>query len=238
MIWLAWLCGGVHVKGGDYGIFYRTQPQCWRLLIRHTLRRTQFIIVLSERLRDMFAFRPNAYEAYRSRPERSPFRFERSAARSAPRAGAARPTPVPLQSDPVQGVLRRVGGSGNFAEDDSDSIESHFRRSLPVVPRRSSPMSPERAEARFHEYVAAKTASRTLFAMWGRSLAKQNDAYLKPAISSFCRPDILPRGASIHHRSHGPWLRRNINRLSSYTGSGDRRRDRSTYRAGSADSAR
>ena len=61
MIWGARLCGGyviAHVAGGNYDEFYRTQPQCWRFVIRHTLRRTHRIIVLSERLRAMFAFDP------------------------------------------------------------------------------------------------------------------------------------------------------------------------------------
>lgn len=61
MIWSAWLCGCdivVHVAGGNYDDFYRTQPRCWRFAIRHTLRRTHRIIVLSERLRAMFAFDP------------------------------------------------------------------------------------------------------------------------------------------------------------------------------------
>ena len=61
MIWSAWLCGGTviaHVAGGGYDDLYRTQPRCWRFVIRHTLRRTHRIIVLSERLRAMFAFDP------------------------------------------------------------------------------------------------------------------------------------------------------------------------------------
>lgn len=59
MIWSAWLCEGhviVHVVGGNYDDFYRTQPRCWRFVICHILRRTHRIIILSERLRAIFAF--------------------------------------------------------------------------------------------------------------------------------------------------------------------------------------
>lgn len=61
MIWSAWLCGCrivVHLHGGNYDGFYRGQPKLWRFLIRHTLRRVNRIIVLSERLRDMYGFDP------------------------------------------------------------------------------------------------------------------------------------------------------------------------------------
>ena len=59
MIWSAWLCGCrivVHLHGGNYGEFYRVQPKLWQFLIRHTLRRVHRIIILSQRLRDMYAF--------------------------------------------------------------------------------------------------------------------------------------------------------------------------------------
>lgn len=61
MIWSAWLCGCrivVHLRGGNYDGFYRGQSKLWRFLIRHTLRRVDRIIVLSERLRDMYGFDP------------------------------------------------------------------------------------------------------------------------------------------------------------------------------------
>ena len=61
MVWSAWLCGCrivVHLHGGNYDGFYRRQPKLWRFLIRHTLRRVDRIIVLSERLRDMYGFDP------------------------------------------------------------------------------------------------------------------------------------------------------------------------------------
>ncbi len=47
-----------HVKGGDYGVFYDSQPASLRWLIRFTLRRFERILVLGELLRDMFAFDP------------------------------------------------------------------------------------------------------------------------------------------------------------------------------------
>ena len=61
MIWSAWLCRCrivVHLRGGNYDGFYRSQPPFWRFLARHTLRRVHRIVVLSERLRGMYDFEP------------------------------------------------------------------------------------------------------------------------------------------------------------------------------------
>ena len=61
MIWGAWLCRCsivVHLHGGNYDSFYRSRSALGRFLIRHTLRRVHRIIILSERLRDMYAFDP------------------------------------------------------------------------------------------------------------------------------------------------------------------------------------
>ena len=61
MIWGAWLCRGsvvVHLRGGNYDGFYRDRSTLGKFLIRHTLRRADRIIALSERLRGMYAFDP------------------------------------------------------------------------------------------------------------------------------------------------------------------------------------
>jgi glycosyltransferase involved in cell wall biosynthesis len=61
MIRLAALFGHrivVHLKGGNYGNFYAAQPAWLRSLIRSTLRRTDRVLVLGERLRGMFDFEP------------------------------------------------------------------------------------------------------------------------------------------------------------------------------------
>ena len=61
MIWCAWLCRRrivAHLHGGNYHGFYAAQSWPWRFLIRSTLRRVRRIIVLSERLRGMYAFDP------------------------------------------------------------------------------------------------------------------------------------------------------------------------------------
>ena len=59
MIWSAWLCRGsivVHLRGGNYDGFYRDRSTLGKFVIRHTLRRADRIIALSERLRSMYAF--------------------------------------------------------------------------------------------------------------------------------------------------------------------------------------
>ena len=61
MVWSASLVGCdvvVHVRGGNYDGFYGRQSRLWRFLIRATLRRTRWIIALSERLRGMYRFDP------------------------------------------------------------------------------------------------------------------------------------------------------------------------------------
>jgi glycosyltransferase involved in cell wall biosynthesis len=61
MIRWARLCGHrvvVHLKGGNYHVFYAAQPAWARALIRATLRRADRVLVLGERLRAMFDFEP------------------------------------------------------------------------------------------------------------------------------------------------------------------------------------
>lgn len=59
MIWFACLNGHrivCHLRGGNYGNFYASQPRWLRWLIRRTLRKADAIVVLSERLKTMFDF--------------------------------------------------------------------------------------------------------------------------------------------------------------------------------------
>jgi len=61
MIWFAWLnkhdivC---HLKGGNYNNFYFSQPKWYRWIIRKTLLKTKYILVLGEKLIGMFDFEP------------------------------------------------------------------------------------------------------------------------------------------------------------------------------------
>ena len=58
-IWCARLCGCrvvAHLHGGNYDGFYARRSALGKFLVRRTLRRTHRIVVLSERLRHMFAF--------------------------------------------------------------------------------------------------------------------------------------------------------------------------------------
>lgn len=158
MIWIAWLRGchaAVHVKGGDYDDFYHVQPGYWRLLIRHTLRRTRCIIILSERLRGMFAFDPTLGERIAVVPNGLPFSL------NAPARGRRlcqdRPIHLLFLSNLIQSkgyldvleavtILRKTTAirlkavfAGRFLSSSDDPLQ----------------MSPEKAEVRFHEYVAA-----------------------------------------------------------------------------------
>ena len=56
-----------HVHGGDYGLFYEAQGVLMRALIRFTLRRFDRMLVLSEGLRDMFAFEPSIASRVRAK---------------------------------------------------------------------------------------------------------------------------------------------------------------------------
>lgn len=61
-IWLARLFGKrivVHLHGGGYGRFYDLQAPWIKPIIRHTLAKTDTIIVLGEGLREQFKFVPN-----------------------------------------------------------------------------------------------------------------------------------------------------------------------------------
>ena len=158
MIWIAWLCRCrvvVHVKGGDYDVFYRTQPRCWRFLIRHTLRRTQCIIVLSERLRDMFAFE----SALRGRIAvvQNGLPFALNVPPRGRHLSQIRPVRLLFLSNLIQSkgygdvleamaILQKTMGTPSEAV-----FAGHFLSSAddPV------PISSEQAEARFHEYIAA-----------------------------------------------------------------------------------
>jgi len=61
IIWFAYLKGHrivCHLKGGNYDNFYEEQPKWMRWVIRKTLLRTDSLLVLGERLRDMYDFEP------------------------------------------------------------------------------------------------------------------------------------------------------------------------------------
>lgn len=157
MIWSAWLYGCyiiVHVTGGNYDDFYRTQPRCWQFVIRHTLRRTHRIIVLSERLRAMFAFDPTLDGRI------SVVWTGLSFALNDPLPGRrlSKDGPVRLlflsnliQSKGYYDVLEAVAILRKTTAMRLEAIfAGHFLSSADDLVQ----MSPKQAEARFHEYVA------------------------------------------------------------------------------------
>jgi glycosyltransferase involved in cell wall biosynthesis len=61
MIWFAWLNGHrivCHLRGGNYDNFYAAQPRWLRWVIRQTLCKADAILILSERLKNLFDFEP------------------------------------------------------------------------------------------------------------------------------------------------------------------------------------
>ena len=157
MIWSAWLWGCrivVHIHGGNYDSFYRAQPRVWRFLIRHTLRRTRRIIVLSERLRGMCDFDPALEERIAVIPNGPPFAL--AAIPLGRRLPEDRPIRLLFLSNLIQSkgwldVLEAVA----ILRKTTTPLEAVFAGRFLSSADDPEPMSPEEAETRFHEYVAA-----------------------------------------------------------------------------------
>ena len=158
MIWSAWLWGCrivVHVHGGNYDSFYRAQPRIWRFLIRHTLRRTRRIIVLSERLRSMFDFDPTLEERIVVIPNGPPF------ALAAMPQGRRLPEDRPIQLLFLSNLIKSKGwfdvleAVAILHKTTTIPLEAVFAGRFLSSADDPEPTSPEEAETRFHEYVAA-----------------------------------------------------------------------------------
>lgn len=163
MIWGAWLFGRrivVHVHGGDYDAFYRAQPGGWRFLIRHTLRRTHRIVVLSERLRSMFDFDPTLGARVAVVSNSLPFALD--AAPLPRRLGPDRPVRLLYLSNLIQSkgyfdVLRAVT---ILRRTTAIRLEAVFAGRFLSSADDPAPMSPDEAQARFREYLAANDLER------------------------------------------------------------------------------
>ena len=158
MIWSAWLCGCriiVHNHGGDYDAFYCVQPRFWRFLIRHTLRRVHRIIVLSERLRGMFDFDPTLEERITVVLNGLPFAL--NAAPRGRRLRQDRPVRLMFLSNLIQskGYFEVLEAVAILRKTTATSLEAVFAGRFLSSADDPAPMSPEGAETRFHEYVAA-----------------------------------------------------------------------------------
>ncbi|MEA3280610.1 MAG: glycosyltransferase family 4 protein [Thermodesulfobacteriota bacterium] len=80
IIWLAYLKGHrivCHLKGGNYDNFYEAQPKWLRWLIRKTLLRTDSLLVLGQRLRDMYNFEPKLKNRIQVVPNGLPFHLNK-----------------------------------------------------------------------------------------------------------------------------------------------------------------
>lgn len=80
IIWFAYLKGHrivCHLKGGNYDNFYEEQPKWMRWVIRKTLLRTDSLLVLGERLRDMYDFEPKLKSRIQVVPNGLPFHLNK-----------------------------------------------------------------------------------------------------------------------------------------------------------------
>ncbi len=157
MIWSAWVCGcriAVHVHGGNYDAFYRVQPRFWRFLICHTLRRVHRIIVLSERLRSMFDFDPTLKERITVVSNGLPFTL--NAASRGRRLRRDQPVRLLFLSNLILhkgyfDILEAIA----ILRKTTIPLEATFAGRFLSSADDPVPMSPDEAETRFHEYVAA-----------------------------------------------------------------------------------
>ncbi len=158
MIWSARLCACrvvIHVKGGNYDVFYRAQPRFLRFLIRHTLRRTCRIIVLSEQFRGMFDFDPTLKERIAVVPNGPP--FIPNAARRRRRLSRERPVRLLFLSNLIQskGYFDVLEAAAILRKTTAIPLEAVFAGRFLSSPDDPVPMSAAEAETRFHKYVAA-----------------------------------------------------------------------------------
>ena len=158
MICIARLRGcrvAIHVHGGNYDVFYRSQPRFWRFLIRHTLRRTQRILVLSERLRGMFDFDPTLKE--RIAVVANSLFFTPNAALRGRRLRPNRPVRLLFLSNLIQskGYVEALEAVAILRRTTTIPLKAVFAGRFLASPDDPAPMPPKEAETRFHEYVAA-----------------------------------------------------------------------------------
>lgn len=161
MIWSAWLRGCrvvIHLRGGNYDGYYYQQPRWWQFLIRCTLRRTHRIVVLSERLRSMYAFDAAIGERIVVVPNGLPVALK----------GKSRNLSQPvrilflsnlIQSKGYRDVLEAVG---MLRETTSLPLEATFAGRFEASIDDLEPLSPQEAQARFQERVAALGLEETV----------------------------------------------------------------------------
>lgn len=163
MIWTAWLCGSrviVHVKGGNYDVFYRAQPGPWRLLIRQTLRRTHCIIVLSALLRGMFDFDPVLRGRIVVVPNGLPFPLNGPPQGRHLRQG--QPVRILFLSNLIQskGYFDVLEAVTILQKTTTIGLEAIFAGHFLSSADDPMPISPQQAEMKFHEYVVANGLDR------------------------------------------------------------------------------
>ena len=158
MIWIAWLCRSrviVHVKGGNYDVFYRAQPRPWRILIRQTLRRVHCIIVLSTLLRGMFDFDPVLRGRIAVVPNGLPFPLNGPPQGRHWRQG--QPVRILFLSNLIQskGYFDVLKAMAILQKMTPIRLEAVFAGHFLSSPDDPVPMSPQKAKMKFHEDVVA-----------------------------------------------------------------------------------
>ena len=164
MIWCAWACGCrivAHMHGGNYDGFYRAQPALLQFLIRHTLRRVDRIIALSERLRAMYDFDSTLADRIAVVPSGAPL----------PLAGWHRPPGDPtaplrllflsnlFQSKGYRDILKALA---ILKQTRPLRLEAVFAGLFQSGPDDDIPLSPRAAEREFNDFVATNGLSDTV----------------------------------------------------------------------------
>ena len=189
MIWAAWLgrCRViVHVHGGDYDVFYHAQPGFWRLLIRQTLRRTHCIIVLSTTLRGMFDFAPVLKGRIVVVP--TGLAFPLNGRPQGRRLRQGQPVRILFLSNLIQskGYFDVLEAVTILLKRTTIRLEAVFAGHFLTSSDDPVPMSPQRAEMKFHEYVVAngiEKVARYVGAVSGeakRHLLETSDFFVLP----------------------------------------------------------
>ena len=156
MIWSAWASGAriaAHMLGGNADGYYRTRSPLWRFLVRATLRRVRRIVVESESRRGAYALDAVIGSRIAVVPNSPTVALE-----GRPRTlGRDRPVRILFLSNMIQskGYADVLEAVEILHRTTSIPLEAVFAGRFEASVDDRTPMSPETAEARFRDRIAA-----------------------------------------------------------------------------------